>query len=57
MRIVPRLALSEPWQEHPPAEPPLLRWISQVAKAAWIGPNDIRAVFSVQVKALHARSA
>jgi mRNA interferase HigB len=46
MQIIARRALKVFWEGHPQAEVPLRAWYALVAKAAWNGPADIRAMFN-----------
>lgn len=45
MRIFSRSTLIEFWTKHRDAEPALRLWFSQVERAAWQGPADVRATF------------
>jgi mRNA interferase HigB len=45
LRIFNRSTLVDFWKKHPNAERPLRLWFSIVERAAWTGPDDVRAVF------------
>jgi mRNA interferase HigB len=45
VRIFSRSTLVQFWRKHRDAEPALRLWFSQVEKAAWNGPADVRAMF------------
>jgi mRNA interferase HigB len=45
VRIFSRSTLVQLWRKHRDAEPALRLWFSQVEKAAWNGPADVRAMF------------
>jgi len=46
MQNIARRALKVFWEGHPQAEVSLRAWYALVAKAAWNGPADIRAMFN-----------
>ena len=43
MRVFNRATLVRFWSKHKDAEGPLRLWFSVVERAAWSGPNDVRA--------------
>ena len=45
MRIFSRSTLIQFWKKHRDAEAALRLWFSQVEKASWQGPADVRAAF------------
>lgn len=45
MRIIARRTLREFWERHPDVEEPLKIWISEVKKADWKKPADIKSLY------------
>ena len=44
MRVIARRSLREHWHRRPDSEQPLRAWFSEVRKASWRSPADIKAV-------------
>jgi mRNA interferase HigB len=49
MQIIAKRTLKLFWRKHPRAEGPLRSWYAIVAKAAWNGPADVKAMFGANV--------
>lgn len=49
MQIIARRTLKLFWERYPQAETPLVLWHARVAKAAWTGPQDVKATFGTTV--------
>ncbi|QFR34653.1 type II toxin-antitoxin system HigB family toxin [Ancylobacter sp. TS-1] len=49
MQIIARRTLELFWERYPQAETPLVLWHARVAKAAWAGPQDVKATFGTIV--------
>lgn len=47
VRIFGRATLIDFWRKHPDAETPLRLWFSLVEHAAWAGPVEVKARFSI----------
>jgi mRNA interferase HigB len=45
MRIISRRRLVEFWETHPDAEQPLRAWYTEVKKASWNSPAEIKATY------------
>jgi len=45
VQIIAKRTIRRFWERHPHAETPLRVWFSQVNRAAWAGPADIKAAF------------
>ena len=45
MRIISRRTLREYWQTHPDAKQPLQAWYTNVKRADWKTPNDVKVSY------------
>jgi mRNA interferase HigB len=45
MQVIAKRTIRLFWERHPKAETPLRVWFTQVSRAVWTGPADIRAAF------------
>ena len=45
MQIIAKRTLKLFWETHPQAELPLRAWHTEVSKAEWTGPADVKAGF------------
>lgn len=45
MRIISRRTLREYWQTHPDAKQPLQAWYTNVKRADWKTPSDVKASY------------
>ncbi len=45
MRIISRRTLREYWQTHPDAKQPLQAWYTNVKRADWRTPNDVKVSY------------
>lgn len=45
MRIISRNTLKQFWERHPDAEQPLKAWYTDVKRARWTSPVDIKKVY------------
>ena len=45
MRIISRRSLKEFWEKHPDAQQALQTWHTDVSRANWQSPTDIKAIY------------
>ncbi len=49
MQVITKRTLRLFWEMHPRAKQPLAAWFAVVSKAAWRGPQDVKAAFGANV--------